>query len=94
MSLRFGHLPALGLGLVLALSACSDSTAPLFDGNFDATATSANLQSIDQAFDTPAFQSFAALGGEFVVGGGVPAASVGRAADRGRDRRTRGNPHP
>ncbi len=83
MSLRFGHLPALGLGLVMALSACSDSTAPLFDGNFDATATSANLQSIDQAFDTPAFQSFAALGGEFVVGGGVPAASASllRAAD-------------
>lgn len=76
MSLRFKYLGALGLGFALALSACSDSTAPSFDGNFDAAATSASLQTVDQAFDTTPFQSLVALGGEFVVGGGVPAASV------------------
>jgi hypothetical protein len=76
MSLRLKHLLALGAALILALSACTDSTSPSFDGNFDATATSASLQSVDQAFDTPAYQSLAALGGEFIVGGGVPAASA------------------
>jgi len=76
MYLRFNYLLALGTTSALALSACTDSTAPSFDGNFDAAATSASLQSVDDAFDTPAYQSLAAMGGEFVVGGGVPAASA------------------
>ena len=76
MSLCYKHLGAVTVVAALALSACSDSTGPNFDGNFDAAAASSNLQSIDGAFDTPAFQSFAALGGQFVVGGGVAAASA------------------
>ena len=76
MSLRFRHLPALVLAGAMALSACSDSTGPSFEGNFDAAGTSSNLQTIEGAFATAAFQSFAALGSEFVVGGGVPAASA------------------
>ncbi|UCD23513.1 MAG: hypothetical protein JSW51_10760 [Gemmatimonadota bacterium] len=75
MSLRFRHLQALAMASALALSACSD-TGPNFEGNFDAAATSASVQTIDAAYSTPAFQSFAALGGQFVVGGGVPAASA------------------
>ena len=76
MSLRFRHLPALVLAGAMALSACSDSTSPSFEGNFDAAGTSSNLQTIEEAFATAAFQSFAALGSEFGVGGGVPAASA------------------
>ncbi|UCG85684.1 MAG: hypothetical protein JSW71_17405 [Gemmatimonadota bacterium] len=76
MSLRYNYLGALTVAAALALSACSDSTGPNFDGNFDAAGTSSSLQTINAAFDTPAFQSFAALGGEFVVGGGVAAASA------------------
>ena len=76
MSLRFRHLQALALAAVLALSACSDSSGPNFDGNFDAAATSSNIQTIEAAYSTPAFQAFAALGDKFVIGGGVPAASA------------------
>ncbi len=76
MFMQSKKLRALTSGLAVAVAACSDSTAPSFDGNFDAAATSASLQSVDQAFDTPAFQSLAALGGHFVVGAGVPAASA------------------
>jgi len=76
MSLRYKHLGVVTVAAALALSGCSESTGPNFDGNFDATATSTNLQTIEGAFDTPAFQSFAALGGQFVVGGGVATASA------------------
>jgi hypothetical protein len=65
----------VGLAAVLALSACSD-TGPNFEGNFDATGTSSNLQTIEAAYSTPAFRSFSVLGDQFEVGGGVPAASA------------------
>ena len=76
MSLRFRHLQALSLAAALALSACSDSSGPNFEGNFDAAETSSKIATIDAAYSTPAFQAFSALGDKFMVGGGVPAASA------------------
>lgn len=76
MSLRYKYLGFTAVAVAFVLSACNDSTGPNFDGNFDATSTTANLQTIDDAFSSAAFESFAALGRQFVVGGGLPAASV------------------
>jgi len=76
MSLRFRHLQALPLAVALVLSACSDSSGPNFEGNFDAAETSSKIQTIEAAYSTPAFQAFSALGDKFVIGGGVPAASA------------------
>jgi hypothetical protein len=75
MFLRLKSLPATGLALAFALAACSDSTGPSFDGNFDATATSTNLSAVESAYGTPAFQSFVAMGQVF-DGPGAPLASA------------------
>ena len=70
------HLKKLsGLGLVftIGLTACDDSAGP--SAEFDPVESAADLQVVDNAFETPVFQSLGAMGGLFAIQG-APALST------------------
>jgi hypothetical protein len=67
MSFLSKRLQALALASAVAVTACTDSSGP-GDGEFDANATSVELGAVDATFETPAYQSLAALGQYFETG--------------------------
>lgn len=77
MLLTNKKLQALGLAVTVGLAACSDSNGP-GDGEFDAPATTAELTAVDATFETPAYQSLAALG-QYFENGPVAMASASAA---------------
>jgi hypothetical protein len=83
MSLYLKRLPALALALTIGLAGCSDdplSPEEVLD-NFDAEGTQANLEAVDNAFDTPALQSMAVLAEEFTIPGAAPAGAMSLIAE-------------
>jgi len=77
MLLTSKKLQTLGLALTIGLAACSDSNGP-GNGEFDAPATTAELTAVDATFETPAYQSLAALG-QYFQNGPVAMASASAA---------------
>ena len=77
MLLANKKLQAFGLALTVGLAACSDTNGP-GDGEFDAPATTAELTAVDGTFETPAYQSLAALG-QYFENGPVAMASASAA---------------
>ena len=68
------RLSALGLALAVGLTACDDgSTGPGADGPFDPTTSAADLQVVEDAFDTPVFASLGSMSGNFSRIQGAPA---------------------
>jgi len=75
MSLRNSLVKAGSLALALSLWACGTDTTGPDAGNFDAAATEAGLATVDGAFETDAFISLQALGGNFGIPGAAPVAA-------------------
>ena len=76
MSLRNRYYQAFGITLALGAWACGSDTTGPSNGNFDAEATAAGLAVVDGAFETAAFASLEALGGQFQIpGASSPAAT-------------------
>ena len=70
---RFKRLSALALTLVVGLAACDDGTGPDADGPFNPTASAADIQVVQSAFDTPVFASLGSMSGRFSQINGAPA---------------------
>ncbi len=68
------RLSALGLALAVGVTACDDSsTGPGADGPFNPTSSAADLQVVEDAFDTPVFASLGSMSGNFSRIQGAPA---------------------
>ncbi|MFQ5703728.1 MAG: hypothetical protein ACE5HT_06880 [Gemmatimonadales bacterium] len=77
MSLHSRYLTIIGLGLAAGLGACSDdSTSPSSPENFDSQSAIVGLETVDSAFNTDAFRSFASLGTNFGLPAGLAAGSA------------------
>jgi hypothetical protein len=78
MSLYLKRLPAFALALTLGLAGCGDSPLSPEEvlDNFDAENTQANLEAVDNAFDTPVLQSLSVLGENFGLPGAAPAGAM------------------
>lgn len=79
---------AAGLVSAFLAAACGDSTAPTFS---DPGAISAELQQVDEAFQSPTYQSFSGLS-EYMAPGGGPVASALLRATRPEGLRERDQP--
>lgn len=77
MSYRLAKTAALAAVVSFGITACSNTDVPSGpgEGAFDAAQTQAELQRVDAAFDTPAFQSLAVLGEQFGSSAGAAAAA-------------------
>ncbi len=71
--MRLKKLSGLGLVFAIGLAACDDSAGP--SAEFDPVESAADLQAVDNAFETPVFQSLGAMGGLFAIQG-APALST------------------
>ena len=60
------YRPLVFLALAFAVAACSDSLS-VGEEAFDANLTSQDLAAVDSTFDTEAFKSLKALGGQFTI---------------------------
>jgi len=69
--MRLKNLSALSLVFGIGLSACNDSTNP--GDSFDPSASAADLEAVGGAFNTDAYNSLSAMGGNFGVVGAAPA---------------------
>ena len=69
--MQFKNLSALSLVFAIGLAACSDSTDP--GDSFDPSASAAELEAVGSAFNTDAYASLSAMGGNFGVVAAAPA---------------------
>lgn len=76
MSLCNKHIATIGITLALGVWGCGSDTTGPNAGNFDAEATTAALAVVDGAFETEAFASLEAFGGEFEIPGAAASAAV------------------